>query len=71
MKATIRTQARVGDLPRRRRKKRPDPQTTLRIRYLEWLVEEFGADAVAEWQDPPVSFAEWKRARELAAHEAA
>ncbi len=71
MKASIRTSPRIGDLPRRRRKKEPDRETTLRIAYLEWLVSEFGADAVAEWQDPPVTFREWKRARELAAHEAA
>jgi len=71
MKASIRTSPRIGDVPRRRRKKLPDPETSLRIRYLEWLVEEFGADAVAEWQEPPVTFTEWKRALELAAHEAA
>jgi hypothetical protein len=71
MKASIRTSPRIGDVPRRRRKKEPDRETILRITYLEWLVEEFGADTVAEWQDPPVSFTEWKRARELTAHEAA
>ena len=71
MKASIRTSPRVGDVPRRRKKKEPDRQTLLRIEYLEWLVAEFGADSVAEWQEPPVSFPEWKRARELAAHEAA
>jgi hypothetical protein len=71
MKTSIATQPRIGDVPRRRRKKQPDPETTLRVQWLEWLVAEFGADTVSEWQDPPVSFQEWKRARELAAHEAA
>ncbi|MCK6458756.1 MAG: hypothetical protein L6Q95_02535 [Planctomycetes bacterium] len=71
MKGSIRTSPRVGDVPRRRRKKEPDRETLLRISYLEWLVEEFGADTVAEWQDPPVTFQEWKRERELSAHEAA
>ncbi|MFI5403461.1 MAG: hypothetical protein ACHQ1G_11020 [Planctomycetota bacterium] len=71
MKASIRTSPRIGDVPRRRRKKEPDRETTLRISYLEWLVSEYGADAVADWQEPPVTFLEWKRARELTAHEAA
>ncbi len=71
MKTTIRTYPRIGDVPRRRRKKEPDRETTLRISWLEWLIAEFGTDAVAEWQDPPVAFPEWKRSRELAAHEAA
>jgi len=30
-----------------------------------------GADVVAEWEEPPVTFEEWRRARELAAFEAA
>jgi len=71
MKASIRTSPRIGDVPRRRRKKEPDRETALRISYLEWLVSEYGADTVAEWQDPPVTFVEWKRQRALAAHEAA
>jgi hypothetical protein len=71
MKASISTQPRIGDVPRRRRKKQPDPETTRRVEYLEWLVTEYGADMVAEWQEPPVTFEEWKRAKALAAHEAA
>lgn len=71
MKTSIRTSPRIGDIPRRRRKKEPGRETVLRIAYLEWLVDEFGADRVADWQDPPVTYSEWKRARELSAHEAA
>ncbi|MHC4549304.1 MAG: hypothetical protein ACYTEZ_11070 [Planctomycetota bacterium] len=72
MRATTRTKPRIGGRPpRRRRKKEPDALTLLRVEWLEWLVAEFGPEAVSEWQDPPVTFAEWKRARELAAHEAA
>ena len=71
MKTSTRTQPRVGDTRRRRRKKTPDPITELRVEWLQWLVEEFGGDLVSEWQEPPVAFADWKRDRELAAHEAA
>ena len=71
MKATTRTKPRIGDLRRRRRKKEPEPRTLLRVQWLEWLVAEFGPDTVSEWQEAPVSFREWKRARELSAHEAA
>lgn len=71
MKATTRTKPRVGDVRRRRRKKEPDARTLLRVEWLKWLVAEFGSDAVSEWQEAPVSFREWKRARELSAHEAA
>jgi len=71
MRASTRTQPRIGETRRRRRKKQPDPQTELRVEWLSWLVEKYGPDAVSEWQEPPVSYAEWKRKRELAAHEAA
>lgn len=67
----MKTLPRIGYVPKRRRKKKPAPINLLQVEYLEWLVAEFGSDAVAEWQDPPVGFDEWKRARELAAHEAA
>jgi hypothetical protein len=71
VRTSIRTQPKLGELRRRRRKKKPAPVTLLRIEWLTWLVEEFGPEAVSEWQDPPVSFREWKLTRELAAHEAA
>jgi len=72
MRATIHTQPRIGTISRRRRrKKEPDARTLLRVEWLRWLVEEYGTEAIAEWQEPPVSFHEWKRVRELAAHEAA
>jgi hypothetical protein len=72
MKSSIRIQARSVETGRRRRKKKePDPQTLLRVEWIEWLIETYGADDVADWQDPPVTFAEWKRNRELSAHEAA
>ena len=71
MRVTTRTKPRIGELRRRRRKKDPDPRTLLRVEWLEWLVTEFGSEAVSEWQESPVSFREWKRARELSAHEAA
>ena len=67
----MKTLPRIGYVPKRRRKKQPTPKTLLHVEYLEWLVGEFGAERVAEWQEPPVTFEEWKRARELAAHEAA
>jgi hypothetical protein len=71
MKISTRTKPRIGETRRRRRKKAPDPMTELRVEWLEWLVSEYGADAVSDWQEPPVTFAEWKRERELSAHEAA
>jgi len=71
MKTTIQTRPRIGDLPRRRVKKAPSPETLLRVEWLNWLIEQHGADAVAEWQEPPVTFEQWRRARELAAHDAA
>ena len=71
MKPTIHTRPRIGDLPKRRKKKTPAPETLLRIEWLEWLVAEFGAEAASEWIEPPVTFREWRRMRELAAHEAA
>lgn len=71
MSISIRTQSRTRDTRRRRRKKTPDKETLLRVEWLNWLVEKYGADVVADWQDPPVRFAEWKAARELSAHEAA
>ena len=72
MKTSIQTRPRIGDLPRRRRrKKQPDSMTQLRVEWLAWLVAEFGPEAVSDWQQPAVSFREWKRDRELAAHEAA
>jgi len=71
MKTTVKTQPRIGHVGRRRKKKVPSPETLLRVEWLTWLIAEFGPDTVADWQEPPVPFAEWKRARELAAHEAA
>lgn len=71
MKNTIRTKEKVGFVPRRRKKKTPAPETVRRVEWLRWLVERYGADAVAEWTEPPVSFESWCRERELAAHEAA
>ena len=71
MKPTIHTRPRIGHQPKRRKKKSPAPETLLRIEWLEWLVAEFGPDAAADWSEPPVSFREWCRARELAAHCAA
>jgi hypothetical protein len=68
---TIRTQSRVGDEPKRRKKKQPSAEVELRIRWLAWLVEKYGPDTVAEWQDPPVRFEEWCAERALSAHEAA
>ncbi len=67
----MKTQPRIGYIPKRRRKKKPTPDTLLHVEWLRWLVEEFGAEAAAEWQEAPVGFEEWKRERELAAHEAA
>jgi len=73
MRVTIQTSPRIGDRPRRRRrkKKHPDPLTVLRVEWLEWLVAEYGPDAVGDWSEPPVSFEQWRALRELAAHEAA
>jgi hypothetical protein len=71
MKPTLQTRPRIGFVPKRRRRKKPGSETLLRIEWLTWLVEEFGADSAAEWQEPPVTFSEWKRNRELEAHEAA
>ena len=71
MKPTIQTRPRIGDMPKRRKKKLPSPETELRIEWLEWLVDEFGAEAAAEWAEAPISFREWKRTRALNAHEAA
>jgi hypothetical protein len=71
MKPTIHTQPRIGDLPKRRKKKTPSPETVLRIEWLAWLIEEFGAETASEWQEPPVTFREWCRTRSLNAHEAA
>ena len=71
MKPTIQTRPRIGDLPKRRKKKLPNPETELRIEWLEWLVEEFGPEAASEWLEPPVTFHAWQLARALDAHEAA
>ena len=71
MKPTIQTRPRIGNLPKRRKKKTPSPETELRIEWLEWLVEEFGAGPASEWLEAPVSFRDWKRVRALEAHEAA
>jgi len=67
----MKTLPRIGYVPKRRRKKKPTPTNILQVEYLEWLVAEFGPETVADWQDPPVTFEDWKRARKLAAHEAA
>ena len=69
--STTRTQPRIGYLPKRRKKKQPTAKTMLRIEWLNWLVEEYGASVVADWQQPAVTFQDWKRVRELAAYEAA
>ena len=67
----MKTQPRIGYVPKRRRKKKPTPEILLHVEWLRWLVEEFGPNAAAQWQEAPVCFQEWKRMRELAAHEAA
>lgn len=70
-RTTIRTEPRVGEVTKRRRKKQPSAEVELRIQWLRWLVEKYGADSVAEWQEPPVRFEEWRAERALSAHEAA
>ncbi|MGQ0612890.1 MAG: hypothetical protein ACT4PV_04000 [Planctomycetaceae bacterium] len=67
----MRTHSRTEQKRRRPKKKEPSPETLLRIEWLNWLIAEHGADAVAEWDEPPVSFEEWRRRRALAAFEAA
>ena len=67
----MKTQPRIGYVPKRRRKKKPTPDSLLHVQWLRWLIEEFGSEAASEWQEAPVSFPEWKRARELGAYEAA
>ncbi len=67
----MKTQPRIGYVPKRRRKRKPPPDTLLHVEWLRWLVDEFGPESASEWQEAPVSFEEWKRDRELAAHEAA
>ena len=71
MKSSIRTQPKIGFVPRRRKKKIPTSKTLLRVVWLKWLVERYGAEAAAEWSAPPVTFSAWRRDRQLAAHEAA
>lgn len=71
MRSTIRTHDRTAEHPRRRRAKEPSPETRLRVEYLTWLVESYGADVVAEWEEPPVTFEAWTRERALKAYEAA
>jgi hypothetical protein len=71
MKGSIRTQDRTAERSRRRRPKEPSPETLLRIEWLTWLVEQHGADVVADWDEPPTSFEAWMRDRALKAHEAA
>ena len=59
---------------RRRKKKQPGRRTLLRVEWLAWLVEEYGADRVAGWDVRPAdvpSFEDWQRERQLAAHVAA
>ena len=59
---------------RRRKKKEPRRLTLLRVEWLAWLVEEYGADRVAQWDDVTgdvPSFEDWLRVRRLAAHVAA
>jgi hypothetical protein len=68
---TIRTQPRAGETTKRRKKKQPSAEVELRIQWLCWLVEKYGPDTVAEWQDPPVGFDEWRAEKALSAHEAA
>ncbi len=58
----------VGFVPKRRPKKRPTAKSLLHVEWLIWLVNEFGACATADWQEPPISLEAWKRAREFAAH---
>lgn len=40
---------------------KPSAETLERIRFIDYLVEEYGPEAVAEWQDPPISIEEWRR----------
>ncbi len=64
----MKTLPKVGYVPKRRPKKRPTPPMSLqRVEWLTWIVDKFGADAIADWLEPPVSFEEWLRARNLAA----
>jgi hypothetical protein len=72
MSISVRTSDRLAQ-PRKRRKKKkaPSQETLLRVDWLNWLVAEYGASTVAEWEEPPVSFEDWLRIRSLAAHIAA
>ena len=65
----MRTQPRNGFVPKRRPKKKPTAKSLLHVEWLIWLVDEFGPCASADWQEPPISFEAWQRARELAAHD--
>lgn len=40
--------------------KRPSVDTLERVAWLQWLVREYGAETVGEWQDPPVTLEEWR-----------
>ncbi len=71
MRSSIRTQPKIGYVPRRRRKKTPSSETLHRIEWLKWLVEEFGGEAASQWLVPPVTYEAWCRSRQLQAHEAA
>ena len=59
----------VGFVPKRRPKREPTVKSLLHVEWLIWLVDEFGACATADWQEPPISLEAWQQARELAAHE--
>lgn len=67
----MRVQSRTDQPARRPKKKEPSPETLLRIEWLSFLVETYGPDAVADWEEPPVPFEQWRRERELKAFEAA
>jgi len=36
------------------------------ILYLKWMVAMYGAKAVGDMQEPPITFEEWQRVRGLA-----
>lgn len=64
----MRAHPRVEFVPKRRPKKKPTARSLLHVEWLIWLVDRFGAPATADWEEPPISFEAWQRARELAAH---
>ena len=53
-----------GVIVKRRTRRVPSAETLARVRWLEALVEEFGTDEVARWQDGPPREWEFKAWRE-------